>query len=819
MTFFASSIRFTEQRRRLLAAALFLCAAAGVAQISERITAVRSDPYRAGMPLHVTLDLSNTVGIEQIEIAYRQFGQRLYSRRELALSGNSATVDIPAADVAPPLLDYYIAVYGTSGSLIETYPPADPENHPYQFQLRDDLSVAADVIILSPEENERLNAEDVVISFSLLRADSSVDRSRTKVYLDEADLTAAAIIDDELVVLHPNQGGAELSSGDHTLRVELYDRLGSLVSRSGWRFAVRATSESASLDGASDYAAWKYRGSVQLETRNETVSNTVTPYNRATMSANAATGQFQFTGRMHLTNEEKPYRQPQNRFFIGGESPWLKLGYGDTYPELSDFIMSGKRIRGFNGSLMLGPFRLDVVSGAVTRHVESDILGVFPSDSLAAEQGRDPGAGYAVYDTLASVERWAKIRYGTFDRNLFVIRPTIGKEDSRISFSYLKAKDDIGSIRYGVRPQENMVIGSDFLVSFDRHGVELTGQAAAGFVNKDITGGTLSEAEIEAIFGGGPGDIDPQDVLDLRKYLSNYITVNQHLVPLSLKNTTTLAYDVGVRLNYFNNVFRFTYFRHGESFQSFGQSFYRADIKGFAITDRLRLANNRVLLTGGIERFDDNTANTKTSTTTSTTGNIGVSYLSPTDFPSVTVGYLLASNENTIPSDSLYAIDDRTNRFLMQLNRQFKGMGGQHSASLGFSISSRDDNSTRNLDAQTISFTLGNSSRYAIPLETNVMLSVNSTEFSAVDTALQTAATTFNYTTLSANALYRMMEERLHLSATVSPTFGDISRTLVDASARYYFRPNISLQSQLSLYLNKRTDNDIIWSLILRLDV
>jgi hypothetical protein len=63
------------------------------------------------------------------------------------------------------------------------------------------------------------------------------------------------------------------------------------------------------------------------------------------------------------------------------------------------------------------------------------------------------------------------------------------------------------------------------------------------------------------------------------------------------------------------------------------------------------------------------------------------------------------------------------------------------------------------------------------------------------------------------------MDERLHCAATASPTFGDISRTLMDASARWFFRKDLSLQGQLSLYLNKNTGNDVIWSLVLRLDV
>jgi hypothetical protein len=53
----------------------------------------------------------------------------------------------------------------------------------------------------------------------------------------------------------------------------------------------------------------------------------------------------------------------------------------------------------------------------------------------------------------------------------------------------------------------------------------------------------------------------------------------------------------------------------------------------------------------------------------------------------------------------------------------------------------------------------------------------------------------------------------------LSPTFGDIERTMIDARAQYFILTNLSLIGQSSFYLNKATTNDYIWSFILRLDM
>jgi hypothetical protein len=135
---------------------------------------------------------------------------------------------------------------------------------------------------------------------------------------------------------------------------------------------------------------------------------------------------------------------------------------------------------------------------------------------------------------------------------------------------------------------------------------------------------------------------------DLILFNGKIITVNDNLRPLSLAKPSTLSYDLGLALNYFNNALKFTYLYRGSDYTSFGQTFLRKDIQGFNVLDRLRLVENQLYLSLGYERLQDNTSQTKVATTTFSTVNIAVSYFPRVDLPRLTVGFTRWTNGNGI---------------------------------------------------------------------------------------------------------------------------------------------------------------------------
>ncbi|HZY10566.1 MAG TPA: hypothetical protein VFF29_05370 [Bacteroidota bacterium] len=806
------------QRNWIIAIAVTFFISLANAQVSDKISKITFGEVKGGEPLSIQVDLAKTVELEKIEIAYRQFGQREYKRMELPITSNAASGSIPATELASTFLEYYFILFDKQSGSEETYPLENPIEHPLTFTLPETQQENQYIVVLSPEDNERLKIEDAVISFSIQTTESSIDKPATKVYLNGSDVSGNAVISDDLFVISPPNIISAFKSGSNTIRVELFDNAGKSFSSYSWKFTTIGEGEAPESETPS---AWVYTTSIQMETRHETIAKESTPFNRSAIASTGSYGNFSLIGRLYVTNEEKDNRQPQNRFFIGAESRWLKIGYGDSYPTFPELIMSGRRLRGLNSNLTLGFINVDLALGSIVRKIDGRAIRTFPLDSLNSVQNDaarpDQTGLFAPFDNTL----WAEYRYGTYQRDVVALRTSFGsRERTHWGFSYFKAKDDVGSIKYGIKPEENLVVGSDLLLSFDNKNFEISGQGAFSVSNKDISGGTFTDTDIDSIFRAPNFDEDDRDrIRNIRDIVSKYITVNENIVPLSLENLPTLAYQGGLSLNYFNNSFKFLYLRNGNNFESFGQTFIRTDIVGYNIADRLRIIDNQVHITGGFERLEDNTAKTKAATTTTTTTNVSVSYYPSINFPNVTVGYLLASNTNGLTSTKpLYAIDDVTNRFLVQLGKEIR-LGARHQVTLNFSTSAREDQTAKNLDTRQTTFGLSAVTSYAIPLQTIVNLTLNSSKFS---TPLEVKT---SYTTLYANAQYRMMEDKLRWSGSVSPTFGDVQRMLIDASTQYFFYKNFSAQARLSLYLNQKQSplpdsyNDTIWSIILRADV
>lgn len=807
-------------RLPLTAIALLFLSCIASAQISDKVSRVTVGTAAAGEPLTFQADLLQPDVIERVDLAYRPLGQTDFRAMEMVMAGNSATVTLPGSVTSSPSIEYYLILTIRGKEAQETFPIENPTQQPLRVDLQPASSMRNRIVILSPDRDERITKEDLLITFSLLNVDTTVDRAATRILIDGADLSSLAVSAGDLYVLKPENMAVPLESGVHSVSVVLRDRQGNPVDSTRWAFTITG---GLLMPVPMAKSPWLYNGSVQLETRNENIQKEVTPYNRATVDASGSYDLFRAKGHLYVTNEEKDTRQPQNRYFIGGESPWLNIGYGDNYPVFPDLIMNGRRVRGVTGNLTLNKFNLDITHGDIIRRIESDTIRTFPQDSLAAEQARNPGLYPGLYDPATS--RWAFFSSGTFNRDLTVIHPSFGeREGSHIGFTYLKSSDDIGSIRYGVRPQENVVFGSDLFLTYDRHRVEFSGQAAFSGTNDDITGGTFSNAQIDSLYADY-SESQRTTIRRLRDFFSRFITVNQNLVPLGEKGVPTLSYETALSLNYLNNYFKAGYLRHGDSYESFGQTFLQPDIQGFNISDRMRLVESQLMLTGGFERLQDNTASTKPATTTSMTVNGGVSYYPRTELPSMTLSYVYVSNDDGRDlSDSVWAISDRTNRVFVQLGKSFM-YGIRQNALLSVSTSVRDDRTIRNRDTKNTGITLSDAGTFTIPLQVSMSITYNSSKFVTSDSSRGLAPVTLAYTTIYANGEYRAVQDMLRLTLGVSPTFGDLQRTLIDAGAQYYFIKNVSARLQFSLYLNNKlfntstTSNDIIWGIVLHADV
>jgi len=783
------------------------------AQVSTRVLSVIPDATTGDIPLTVRVQLLQAESLEAMYFLYRPFGETEYRKREMDIVGNTGSITILPREVVPPFLEYYLVLVNRDGTA-ESYPlsgSADPFDTPPLTTLRitvqPDAEADQQILFLSPEPQARVAADDVLISVSLLRADSLVVRRATQILLDGVDVSSDAVQTGDIIVYAPQNHSLTLSPGIHKVTVRLYDRQGYLYRSASLSFIILGQEERV---GESSFPI-AYRASVQLESRHELIGGATTPYNRGRLNFTGDLEDWRLQGSLFITSDEYADRQPQNRFFLGVESAWLQLSYGDTYPSFPTLIMTGKRLRGVNSSLRLGDFNVDVAAGQTVRRVEGSLLQTISIDSLAAEQLRDPGAAFAPIDSTT----WGKFRFGTYARDLFVVRPSFGSASaSQFGLTFLKGKDDLSSIRFGVRPQENFLVGADFITRFDNRRIELSGQGVFSAYNTDISSGSFTDAYIDSVYPGTAGEIKTA-----RDILQHFITVNDNLRPLSLSQPSTTAYELSALLNYLDNSLRLTYLFRGSNYTSFGQTFLRTDIRGFNISDRVRLVENQVLLSLTYERLRDNTSQTKIATTTFSNVNVALSYYPRIPLPSFTVGYGHFSTENGLSTtgiDSTGVVSDLTNRIFLQTSYDFD-LGARHTALVSYSLSDRDDRSLRGFDIRNASFTMSLSSRYGIPLQTSIDLTLNLNRLpsGASGQSLQN----FDYTSLSLNARYAAFQEQLMLVSTVNPVFGDFRRTVVDLGADLLVTDGMHLLLQFTHFQNSGIPNDRIWTVTYRYDL
>lgn len=782
----------------------------GNAQVSKSISNVlieNENPVEAE-PLKVKLTLLNSSSIESINIFYKNFQDIEYKSIEMKIYSDVANVIIPSQNVLSPFLEYYFEIKLTNGER-EIYPEGAPINaSPFQIRINNKTKNHTEIIILSPEPNSQISSDDFFVSISLLKISDKIDKSKTKIFLDNNDVTSMVLIADDLILYNPSNYNQEIHSGNHLLKIELYDFSNNLYQSKSISFFIlqNVVMNTNEIYNSYQKSQIKYNFNIRSENRNENIRDNNNWYNNLNINFNSEYNNWQMFGNVYVTSEEKKYLQPNNRYSIIIQNDWLKLNFGDNYPQYPNLILNGKRIRGFSGNVSIGIFNLSASLGEITRNIEGNILQMFNSYNVPI------GSDIIPIDSSKNGFPFAKVNFGTFKRNITVIRPSVGNgKIFQFGLTYLHSKDDKESVNFGNQPKENLVIGSDFSLSLDNKRIQLTGQGAFSLVNNDITYGTLSDEMIDSVFGSsGTLNADPEIIKDIKNILGNFITVNQFISPINPEKLPTLAAEANLSLNYFNNFFKTSYIYRGNDFKSFGQEFIRTDIAGFNFMDRIRLIQNQLFISVGYERLEDNLQNTKISTTTFQTINTSISYYPRKDFPSIIIGYSRYDNQNEINVNDtnfgIYAIDDITNRYSAQISYNFFWHFKQQ-ASLNFNLSNRNDKSFSDYDVDNFSLSISDNLFLNENLSSFFNFGINQTSIKNEE---------FDYVSILLGGRYKLLENKLELSGSISPTFGNFERRVLELSANYILIKNLSFNFQFRYLSYPFLPNDTIVGLTTR---
>ena len=808
----------------------------------------------------------NQVGIQRVRMFFRETGQSAYIEGDMSEYMGVYKAMIPAEYVKESGVEYLIVAEFTDGSMC-AYPETDPYNVPMFLTVRRKIDasgnvrnayldaqggIPSNVIVLSPEEGEIVPAEEVLVAVSMFSA-PDVALQSIIVDLDGKNITREAEITEDLVSVCPKN----MTPGIHTLKMVMNNRLGDPFSPIVVHFTVVRNVKEAKrfMDVSSRITA---------ETNSEQVRGIRQNISQIRGDLSGQFDWLQFNAQVLRTSLEDPNKQPKNRITASLTSSFLDLRFGDVNPRFSEFGLNGKRVRGIEADLKLKYFNFHFITGETERVIPGTISDI--PDTLAS----------GLEDSL----EYSRTGY-TYSRKLWAFRPYFGSgKHFQFGLSFLKALDDTlsvkknyGGIRDGSgvnitmagsnKPQDNIVLGTDLLFSFDNRRFVWKTDFAVSYTNRDITGGPLSKEDLDTF---APGDTVRNDTLtfqgmnitlkDIPFDLDDFgwlFIINQNIKPFfpidldttgiglySFLNMPSSAFKTFLTLNYFNNYFTFKYQRVGPEFVSLGNPYQRTDVQGFRVGDKIRLFGNRLFVTLNFEQLRDNLNKDKSGTTTTTTFSAGISLYPGEGLPTVNFNTMQYGRKNDIETldttyyynpttptvvDSFLLRDKRESNMTMRqditISHLIEFGGVKHHFNISYANSDRSDRVSgrvagyqfNSMSTSMISF--GINSTFKFPLKTSLKISTNKNESGL-------ASKPYNFLSIATQGQYDFLKGKISVLGGYNLMNGsglvDFSQHNVFIGAYYRFFKIHTLRGRLNetLIADRLSDesfNDLSFSL------
>jgi|GEM_PF-5996438 len=648
--------------------------------------------------LQLEVDLTNfsRTPVQELRVHYREFSENHFKTRRLSQDGLRYLASVDLSSYKGGMVEYYLDVEFVDGRRT-SYPATAPES-----EL---LTVAANqgfdggdgqIVVISPEPGERIYSNEFVLTVSFFQIAAQVDGERTKLFLNNWDVSRYVKVYDEFLTFSPRQ----VPPGNHKITLKLYDRSGRQIAGKVWNFSASERVTVQKKVAPSTGLLWT--GNVFAENRFESLSDGLREdrYTKAGLRLNASTERINFGTRLYFSNRESDELQPINRYTVFFRSNFwnrrfLRLAGGDVYPAFNPLIMQNTRVRGFHGQLHMKFMNFDFTTGATKRGIE----GVVDSTTVVG-----------VNDTLP----------GTFTRNLTGMRLSFGARDYfQWGFSGVRGTDDIESINTGLRPEESAAAGTDLYIASKDNKIILEGSFNVSFYNTDIGNG--EDTSIDTLRNLG---IDiPEGVYD---FASRFLTVNQYLIVYP-----GIAFDGTARFNFIkNNRLTVSYKSVNDQYNSFGQPFMLRDNRGFTITDNIRLLQNQLFLNLRYQQNQNNLNDNKPGTTENRTLAFNLSYFPIRNLPSISVGFTNYNRSNDVDPDTTFGFveDNRSNTINFSTSVPFAFSNLNNRLSLNLINYNRTDETELGSENLSNTVQVELNTRYKFPLRTRLSFSFQQTE-------------------------------------------------------------------------------------------
>ena len=634
----------------------------------------------------------------------------------------------------------------------------------------------SDVLIMSPEPNSEISGYDVLIAISTFGM-KGINPNNIQLLLDGEDISDLAYMDEDMVTCLLDQ----LEPGLHQIQI--------FIGGGGpktWSFTT--TLREPTL---------KYSGRIRSSSSMDQIDDQTLNISQVMVNFKGSAYEWMmFKTNVKITTQEQALYQPRN--VLGFEitlKDYATINVGDSNPRLSHFTMNGKRIRGLNANIKWSWFNLHFVQGEINRAIEGDLKKAYSYSIDTDDEGTKflslSRNGYTFEQNVMAgrlaLGRGEKFQWGLnfmkarddtnsvtqeLNNAEIVYSPDATGSVSGLDSGVVYTISELGTKAHylegknwaGDGPKDNLVIGTDLGISLFNKRLRLDGELALSMTNNNIWGGPLTLAQLDTMIDDSVDNkllsIDLSSFPDPADY-EKILIINPNMAPLvpidinafgdsatvalmdAVLSMPSLAYRGRAVTNFYGNYLAVEYSQVGPQYNSLANPYLVKNKREFSVSDKLKLLQNRLMLTMGYKHQDDDILTTVDNLKSQNTVSLGINALPGPGLPTLNFTYRSIDRDNGIDkliplTDSTFT-DNRenthTNNIMVNISHRFDLVWSHALSGTFVNVNKTDkftDRDTNFVDpamsTNVMNFTL--STRYNFQLKTTLNLTINSSELS-----------------------------------------------------------------------------------------
>ena len=634
----------------------------------------------------------------------------------------------------------------------------------------------SDVLIMSPEPNSEISGHDVLIAISTFGM-KGINPNNIQLLLDGEDISDLAYMDEDMVTCLLDQ----LEPGLHQIQISIGGG-----GPKTWSFTT--TLREPTL---------KYSGRIRSSSSMDQIDDQTLNISQVMVNFKGSAYEWmKFKTNVKITTQEQALYQPRN--VLGFEitlKDYATINVGDSNPRLSHFTMNGKRIRGLNANIKWSWFNLHFVQGEINRAIEGDLKKAYSYSIDTDDEGTKflslSRNGYTFEQNVMAgrlaLGRGEKFQWGLnfmkarddtnsvtqeLNNAEIVYSPDATGSVSGLDSGVVYTISELGTKAHylegknwaGDGPKDNLVIGTDLGISLFNKRLRLDGELALSMTNNNIWGGPLTLAQLDTMIDDSVDNkllsIDLSSFPDPADY-EKILIINPNMAPLvpidinafgdsatvalmdAVLSMPSLAYRGRAVTNFYGNYLAVEYSQVGPQYNSLANPYLVKNKREFSVSDKLKLLQNRLMLTMGYKHQDDDILTTVDNLKSQNTVSLGINALPGPGLPTLNFTYRSIDRDNGI--DSLITLPDstftdnrqntHTNNIMVNISHRFDLVWSHALSGTFVNVNKTDkftDRDTNFVDpamsTNVMNFTL--STRYNFQLKTTLNLTINSSELS-----------------------------------------------------------------------------------------